>query len=75
MNESIGDLPLYVVITHAHFDHAYGNFQFDKSDLVAFKEYEIVGVPDGYVFDLGGEHEVELIYLPGHSCGHAGFLH
>jgi glyoxylase-like metal-dependent hydrolase (beta-lactamase superfamily II) len=37
-------------------------------------EYEIVGVPDGYIFDLGGGHEIELVFLPGHTCGHAGFL-
>ena len=109
--EIIGDMPLFVVNTHAHFDHAYGNFQFDKvycheyevynlqavmkpdiwdylfdengkciwtefdrNDLVPFQEYEIVGVPDGYIFDLGGGHEIELVFLPGHTCGHAGFL-
>ncbi len=101
----------YVTNTHAHFDHAYGNFQFDKvycheheapllkskmnphiwdylfdengkgnwadfprEDIVPFREYEIVGVPDGYIFDLGEGYEVELVYLPGHSPGHAGFL-
>jgi glyoxylase-like metal-dependent hydrolase (beta-lactamase superfamily II) len=41
---------------------------------VPYKEYEIVGVPDGHVFDLGGGHEIELVFLPGHSCGHAGFM-
>ena len=111
VKEIIGDMPLYVVNTHAHFDHAYGNFQFDKvycheyevhnlqavmkpviwdylfdengkciwtefdrNDIVPFKEYEIVGVPDGHIFDLGGGNEIELVFLPGHSCGHAGFL-
>jgi glyoxylase-like metal-dependent hydrolase (beta-lactamase superfamily II) len=107
----IGDLPLVVVNTHAHFDHAYGNFafervtcheyevanlqavmrpdiwdylfdeqgaciwtEFDRGDIVPFREYEIVGVPDGYVFDLGGGHEIELVFLAGHTCGHSGFL-
>ena len=103
--------PFDVVNTHAHFDHCYGNYQFDKvycheyevpllktkltphvwdflfdengkgiwaefprEDLVPYREYEIIGVPDGYVFDLGEGYEVELIHLPGHSAGHAAFL-
>ncbi len=111
VEEILGDMPYYVANTHAHFDHAYGNCQFDKvycheyevynleyvmkpdiwdylfdendvgiwadfdrDDIVKFKKYEIVGVPDGYIFDLGKGYEVELIFLPGHSCGHAGFL-
>ncbi len=101
----------FVANTHAHFDHAYGNCQFekvychecevpllrtkqdphiwdylfdengngiwadfDRNDLVPYKEYEIVGVPDGYIFDLGQGYEVELVFLPGHSPGHCGFL-
>jgi glyoxylase-like metal-dependent hydrolase (beta-lactamase superfamily II) len=111
VEELIGNKPLFVANTHSHFDHAYGNFQFDtvycheyevpllkskmnpyiwdylfdengkgnwadfdRADLVRFKEYELKGVPDGYIFDLGGSYEVELVFLPGHSPGHAGFL-
>jgi glyoxylase-like metal-dependent hydrolase (beta-lactamase superfamily II) len=111
LKELIGDKPVIVANTHAHFDHAYGNFwfdkvycheyeapgitskmnphiwdylfdengrgrwcDFDKADLVPFKEYEICGVPDGYKFNLGGGYEIELIFLPGHSPGHAAFL-
>ncbi len=47
---------------------------FDRADIVPFKEYEVIGVPDGHIFDLGGGYEVELVFLPGHSCGHAGYL-
>ena len=47
---------------------------FDKNDLPEFKPFEIVGCPDGYLFDLGGGHEIELIFLPGHQAGHAGYL-
>jgi glyoxylase-like metal-dependent hydrolase (beta-lactamase superfamily II) len=111
VNEITGGMPLIVANTHATFDHAYGNFQFervhcheyavaylqaqmnphiwdylfdengrgiwsefDRNDIIPFKEYEIVGRPNGHVFDLGGGYEIELIFLPGHQAGHAGYL-
>jgi glyoxylase-like metal-dependent hydrolase (beta-lactamase superfamily II) len=111
IKEITGDKPVMVANTHSHFDHAYGNFwfdkvycheyeapllaskmnphiwdylfdesgrgrwcDFDKADLVPFKEYEIRGVPDGFKFNLGGNYEIELVFLPGHSPGHAAFL-
>ena len=107
----IGTMPLIVVNTHYHFDHAYGNYQFEKiycheyevpamktklsphvwdylfdesghcvwtqferSDLVPYREYEIVGCPDGYLFDLGENYLIELVHLPGHTAGHAAYL-
>lgn len=48
--------------------------EFERSDLIAFKDYEIVGVPDGYTFDLGSGYEIELIFTAGHSSGHCVFL-
>mgnify|MGYP000843548031 FL=1 len=111
VDEITGGLPLIVTNTHCHFDHAYGNCQFDRcycheleveamnrkqdshiwdylfdeqgngiwmefdrEDIVPFKMYEVVGVPDGYTFDLGEGYEVELIWVPGHSAGHAMYL-
>ena len=111
VNQIAGDIPLVVVNTHCHFDHAYGNFQFDqvycheyevrrlkakqdphiwdylfnadgnciwtefdRKDIIPFKEYEIIGCLDGYIFNLGGDNEVELVFLPGHTSGHAAFL-
>ena len=111
VDEITGDMPLIVANTHCHFDHAYGNCQFercycheyetaamatkqdptiwdylfdeddngiwmefDRADVIAFKEYEVVGVPDGYIFDLGDGYVVELIWTPGHAAGHAMFL-
>lgn len=47
---------------------------YDKSDMPLFKKYEIVGVKDGYVFNLGGDHCIELIFTGGHAVGHAAFL-
>ena len=110
-DEITGGMPLIVVNTHCHFDHAYGNFQFDtvychekeeplirakmnphiwdylfdengngiwaefdRNDLVPFAEYQLVGVPDNYIFNLGGDYEVELMFLPGHSPGHSAYL-
>lgn len=47
---------------------------FDRKDIIPFKRYEVIGVPDGYTFDLGGGYEIELIWIPGHKPGHAMFL-
>lgn len=47
---------------------------FDRNDLINFREYEIIGVPDGHIFNLGDDYDIELIFLPGHSNGHAAFL-
>lgn len=46
---------------------------FDPSYLCPFREYEIVPVSDGYVFDLGQGYEVELMLLSGHTAGQSGF--
>lgn len=48
--------------------------QFDRKDLPEWKEYELIGVPDHTVFNLGGDHDIELIFTGGHSGGHAVFL-
>jgi glyoxylase-like metal-dependent hydrolase (beta-lactamase superfamily II) len=105
-----GGKPLYVAVTHEHFDHAYGAclfdkvycheylapylamqnphqwdylfddygdniwVEFDRNDLPKFKKYEIAGMKDGYIFDLGGGHEIELLFQGGHSAGHAAYL-
>jgi glyoxylase-like metal-dependent hydrolase (beta-lactamase superfamily II) len=45
-----------------------------RKDIIAFKKYEVIGVPDGHIFNLGGGYEVELVWLPGHQPGHSGFL-
>lgn len=48
--------------------------EFDRDDIIPFRNYEVVGVPDGYTFDLGGGYAIELIWIPGHKPGHAMFL-
>lgn len=111
VEELSGGKEVIVADTHFHYDHAYGNAQFDRvycheyeyptiasqdehiwdylfeegtgrgiwadfdrNDLIKFKPYEVIGVPDGYKWDLGGGYEIELVHLGGHSAGHAGFL-
>lgn len=110
IHEIVGDKPLIVVNTHSHYDHAYGNCQFetvhcheyevprlkdknnphiwdylfdaqgtpiwtefDREDLVPYHEYEIIGVPDGHRFDLGGGYEVEAVLMPGHTPGQCAY--
>ena len=71
----------YLKTQHEHmwdylFD-AFGNniwLEFDRKNLPTFKKYEIVGVPDGYTFNLGGDYEVELVFTGGHAAGHAAYL-
>jgi glyoxylase-like metal-dependent hydrolase (beta-lactamase superfamily II) len=47
---------------------------FERGDLISFKKYEFTGVPDGHVFNLGEDYDIELVWLPGHQPGHAGYL-
>lgn len=47
---------------------------FKREDLVEYRNYEIVGVPDGFLFSLGEGYEIELIFTAGHASGHCMFL-
>lgn len=106
----VGDKPIIIANTHSHFDHAYGNCQFetcychkyevermvsknnehiwdylfddegnckwtlfDRKDIVPYHHYNIVGIDDGYKFDLGNDYIVEAILLPGHTPGQCGY--
>jgi len=71
----------YLQAQHEHmWDYLFDDFgdniwlEFDRNDLPKFRKYEIVGVKDGYKFDLGGGREVELMFTGGHSAGHAAYL-
>jgi glyoxylase-like metal-dependent hydrolase (beta-lactamase superfamily II) len=110
VDQITGGKPLYVVNTHGHYDHAYGDcrfdrvychkyevprissqdehiwdylfdengnniwLEFDKKDLPVFKKFEVIGCEDGHIFNLGGDYEIEMIWLPGHAPGHATYL-
>lgn len=58
------------------FDENGGNIwlQFDKEDLPEYRDYELIGVPDGHIFNLGGGYDVELVWTAGHAAGHAMYL-
>lgn len=58
------------------FDENGGNIwlQFDRNDLPTYREYELIGVPDGHLFNLGEDYDVEIIWTAGHAAGHAMFL-
>ena len=54
--------------------------EFDRNDIIVdlnhkenYKPYEIVGVPDGYEFDLGQGYIVEAVLLPHHTLGMCGY--
>lgn len=68
--------PLYVVITHAHGDHA-GNIRYfneiymhpaDMSLLDSSYRGKVNFVKDGDVFDLGGK-KIEVKHMPAHTPG------
>lgn len=48
--------------------------EFEPDDRIPFRDYELVGVENGHVFHLGGDYDVELIFMPGHSPGHCVLL-
>lgn len=47
--------------------------EYDTSKIVEYKHYEVIAIPDGYIFDLGNGYEVELIHLSGHTAGQSAF--
>ena len=58
------------------FDKSGNNIwlQFDKKDIPVYKDYELVPVKNGHIFNLGGDHDVEVVWTGGHSPGHSMFL-
>jgi glyoxylase-like metal-dependent hydrolase (beta-lactamase superfamily II) len=48
--------------------------EFDKNDLPEWKEFEIIPCENNHIFNLGEDYEIEMIWLPGHSPGHTGFI-
>lgn len=48
--------------------------EFDPKDIVEPREYEIVQIKDGHVFNLGEDYDIEAVELSGHAKGQAAFL-
>lgn len=60
---------------HLMDEHGKGKWvPFDVSEVIPFKKYEIAGCENHRIFHLGGDYEVELIFMPGHDPGHCCFL-
>jgi hydroxyacylglutathione hydrolase len=80
---SMTELPLIVVNTHGHFDHAAGNKQFNKvyahpaeHELImatAKGDYELLPLSEGEKIDLGGR-VFEVYNIPGHRPGSLALL-
>lgn len=48
--------------------------QFDRKDIVEFRDYTIKPVKNGHIFNLGQDYDIELIWMPGHQPGHSMYL-
>jgi glyoxylase-like metal-dependent hydrolase (beta-lactamase superfamily II) len=48
--------------------------EFDRKDLPVYKNYDLVAVKNGHIFNLGGDYDVELVWTGGHSPGHSMYL-
>lgn len=80
--ESITDLPIKLINTHADGDHiagneAFGEFYMHRSEEANYrfrgKAGKIIPVQQGDVLDLG-DRPLEIIDLPGHTPGSIGIL-
>ena len=66
--------PTFITEKVLNEDGSIKDTYFDVNDLPAFHKYEVIGVEDGYKFDLGDNYIVELIHLPGHTPGQSGYF-
>ena len=81
--ESVTDLPIELINTHADGDHVASNEEFTSfymHPLEAHNYFDLHGgkgtlvpVEEGTILDLG-DRKVEIIALPGHTSGSIGIL-
>ncbi len=80
--ESLTDLPLFLINTHADRDHVAGNHAFDEvymspNEDKNFKrtggQNKVIPVKEGDVIDLG-DRPLKIIDIPGHTPGSIAIL-
>ena len=80
--ESLTNLPLMLLNTHADMDHVGSNGQFERfymhpDDEPHYRESggkgELIPIREGDKLDLGGR-ELRMIHLPGHTAGSIAVL-
>ncbi len=70
--DSLGDRKLlYILNTHNHFDHTYGNHRLEEMTKAKIININSFG-KDAEINIL--KSNVEIIFLPGHSKSHIGFF-
>lgn len=47
---------------------------FDPDDIVPYRPYKIHPLKDGDLINLGGDYNVELVHLPGHTAGQSAYF-
>ena len=48
--------------------------EYDLNDVPQYRDYELIGVPHGHIFNLGGNYDVEVFWTAGHSAGQIMFI-
>jgi glyoxylase-like metal-dependent hydrolase (beta-lactamase superfamily II) len=48
--------------------------EYDLKDLPKYKDYELIGVPTGHIFNLGSDYDIEIFWTAGHAAGHSMFI-
>jgi glyoxylase-like metal-dependent hydrolase (beta-lactamase superfamily II) len=48
--------------------------EYNLKDLPTYRDYEIIGVPTGHIFNLGGDYDIELFWTAGHSSGQCMYI-
>ncbi len=51
-----------------------GKVSFNRDDILPPGKYEVIPCSNHTCFNLGGDHEIELIFLPGHTAGGCVYL-